>query len=517
MNIRDISKPVTAESLNESLEQKFGKRIKLEDFTLVQLQNSRNKIRTALSQIETNESFGSVNKSESYHKNKLFLDVLNAEISEREHIHVTEKAESEAQQKAAGAALAAKRGETSKSDLQGASKEMLKMSEKELEKIAGTKHSGIPAKKESVAQEGASDTKAKMKQIVSNFKPLTDEEKVVKAFSYKPGREFASVPVIVTENPEADEMYGPFASYIWSDKFGEMSHSYYHEDLEEAVRYAKMEIKDDAEEGNLDSAPGQQRLPFEEDFNDMRPDSVPDYDENDLDYEGGMAHKQLSTIEDAADELTDIISANENLPEWVQKKIILSMSYIDTARDYMKSAGKVDDEERGMPTESVIREGAEDQAEIVMAAKNMVDKITSWMEDTAEMQTESMLDLGDSIRDELGEQQSEQFTSSVKPALESLYTALEETRSTMVSGVRLVAGEEVEDMPGDDADMEEPAMEPTVDQEDQDIETPLDTDTDDDFGASEPAAGGEEEAGREKRESVNRSRKFATMLSSKKK
>jgi hypothetical protein len=171
-----------------------------------------------------------------------------------------------------------------------------------------------------------------------------------------------------------------------------------------------------------------------------------------------------------------------------------------------------------MPTESVIREGAEDQAEIVMAAKNMVDKITSWMEDTAEMQTESMLDLGDSIRDELGEEQSQQFTSTVKPSLESLYTALEDTRSTLVSGVRLVAGEEVADMPGDDMDAEDPEMEPTVDQEDgdiEDIDTPLDTD--DDFSASEPAVGGEEEAGREKRESVNRSRKFATMLSSKKK
>jgi hypothetical protein len=165
-----------------------------------------------------------------------------------------------------------------------------------------------------------------------------------------------------------------------------------------------------------------------------------------------------------------------------------------------------------------VREGAEDQAEIVMAAKNMVDKITSWMEDTAEMQTESMLDLGDSIRDELGEEQSQQFTSTVKPSLESLYTALEDTRSTLVSGVRLVAGEEVADMPGDDMDAEDPEMEPTVDQEDgdiEDIDTPLDTD--DEFSASEPAVGGEEEAGREKRESVNRSRKFATMLSSKKK
>jgi hypothetical protein len=513
MNIRDISKPVTAAALNESLEKKFGKRIRLEDFSLDQLFNARNKLRTAISQIETNESFGAVHHSENYQKNRLFLDVLNAEIKEREEVQVTEKAESEAQQKAAGAALAAKRGETPVSELVGASKEMYdSMSKKDLEDFASTKHSGIPAKKESVTSEGASDTKQKMKQIVSAFKPISKSEKVVKAFSYKPGKEFASVPVIITEDPKADEMYGPFASYIYSQKFGEMLHSYYHPDMEDAVSHAKTEIKDDAEQGNLDPSAGQQRLPFEEDY-----DRVPPEDHNDLDYEGGMAMKQLSTIEDAADELADCLKTDENLPEWVQKKIVLAMSYIDTARDFMKSAKDVD-RERSMGMESVIREGAEDQAEIVMAAKNMVDKITGWMEDTAEMQTESMLDLNDSIRDELGENEAQQFTDKVKPALESLYGSLEEARSVLVTGVQLVAGEEVQDMPGDDVESDVDAeMEPTVDQEAGDIDLDLDAEEDEDFAAAEPAAGGEEEAGREKRESVERSRKLASILSSKKK
>ena len=54
-------------------------------------------------------------------------------------------AKSKAQQMAAGAALAAKRGETSKSELRGASKSMEKsMSEKELEKLASTKRKGKP-------------------------------------------------------------------------------------------------------------------------------------------------------------------------------------------------------------------------------------------------------------------------------------------------------------------------------------------------------------------------------------
>ena len=51
-------------------------------------------------------------------------------------------AKSAAQQKAAGAALSAKRGDTPKSKLKGASKSMMSMSEKELKKMASTKRKG---------------------------------------------------------------------------------------------------------------------------------------------------------------------------------------------------------------------------------------------------------------------------------------------------------------------------------------------------------------------------------------
>ena len=57
-------------------------------------------------------------------------------------------AKSKAQQKAAGAALAAKRGEMPKSKLQGASKEMYEsMTESELEDFASTKREKLPEKK----------------------------------------------------------------------------------------------------------------------------------------------------------------------------------------------------------------------------------------------------------------------------------------------------------------------------------------------------------------------------------
>jgi len=169
-------------------------------------------------------------------------------------------------------------------------------------------------------------------------------------------------------------------------------------------------------------------------------------------------------------------------------------------------------------TGSVVKEGAEDTAELVMAAKDMVDRITSWMEDTAEMQTESMLELADAIRDEMGTEQSESFVATVKPALEQLYGTLETTRESLTAGVGMLTGEgePMDTMGADDMDME-----PTVDAEDgmdaeDDIDT-VDVDGEDEFAGAETSAGGEEEAGRAKRESIERSRGIAKILASKKK
>ena len=170
--------------------------------------------------------------------------------------------------------------------------------------------------------------------------------------------------------------------------------------------------------------------------------------------------------------------------------------------------------------ESIVREGAEDHAELVMAAKDMVDRLTGWMEDTAEMQSESMLELADAIRDEMGAEQADQFTNTVKPALEAMYTTMETTRVSLTQGVGQITGEaEPADMMGaDDAAM-------PMDDAEADMEMPTDGDIDmDDFEADAGSAGGDEEAGREKRESrinkkramLEQSRRLGAILSKKK-
>jgi hypothetical protein len=311
MNIREISKPVTAKSLNESLAKKFGQKINVEAFTLEQLQDARNKIRTKLSQVETLESFDSV-QNETYQKSKLFLDVLNAAIAER-----------------------------------------------------------------------------------SDF------------------------------DSEVEEKLDPVG-------------------------------KEDDDVNN-----------------DGKKDSSDEY-----------LKKRRAAIAKA------------------------------TASD-----SKTDEGAYGKKKKKKMSEGAEDEAELVMAAKDMVDRVTGWMEDTAEMQTESMLELADAIRDEMGSEKSEAFTASVKPALEEMYNAMESTRITLTAGVGMLTGEGDAPMMGDP--MADPAMD---DMADMPMEPTVDAEMDDGMATAEPAAGGEEEAGRPKRESIQRSkkkvvessRKLAALLSKKK-
>jgi hypothetical protein len=152
-----------------------------------------------------------------------------------------------------------------------------------------------------------------------------------------------------------------------------------------------------------------------------------------------------------------------------------------------------------------------------MASKDMVDRVTGWMEDTAEMQTESMLEIGDKIRDEMGVDKSEEFIGTVKPALESLFTSLESTRDSLTSGVAILTGEGApttmgDEVPGDDAEMD---MEPTVDDE-EGMETD-DPEGDDEFATADASAGGEEPADRAKRESVELSKRLGLLLASSKK
>jgi hypothetical protein len=311
MLINEFSKPVTVKSINENLAKKYGKTINVDKFTTEQLEDARNRLRTTLSQVETNESFDAVHTSETYQKNKMFLELLNTAISERQEI---EEAQSPAQKAAFAKMLAKKSGKS------------------------GKKSTG-------------KDTKDK-----------------------KP-------------------------------------------------KDGKMPMDDNGTPGDK----------------------------------------------------------SDDKPAFLKKK--------------------------------KVKEGAEEQATLVMAAKDMVDRITGWMEDTAEMQTESMLELGDKIRDELGVDQSETFINTVKPALGSLFTSLESTRDSLTSGVAILTGEGAPSTMGDEVPADDMDMEPTVDA-DAEAEAP---EGDDEFAAADASVGGDEPDDRGKRESIELSKRLGLLLADSKK
>ena len=153
--------------------------------------------------------------------------------------------------------------------------------------------------------------------------------------------------------------------------------------------------------------------------------------------------------------------------------------------DERKTVAKV------LPKEEV-QEGVEEQSELILAAKDMMDKVTGYLEDIASMKTEGMLELADRIRDEMGGDKADGFIQKIQPALEQAESTLTQTRQDLDAGVRILTGEEqASDTIGQDTD--------TMNT-DADLDS-LENPEADEFGATDAEAGGTEPEGREQRES----------------
>lgn len=63
-------------------------------------------------------------------------------------------------------------------------------------------------------------------------------------------------------------------------------------------------------------------------------------EKQEYDYEGDMAMSQLKSIMANAKRIHDMLSADTNLPEWVQSKITLAEDYISTAANYLQGEVK---------------------------------------------------------------------------------------------------------------------------------------------------------------------------------
>jgi len=325
MQIRELSKPVTAKRLNESLAKQFGYKLNLEQFSDVQLEDARNKLRTKLSQFEVSESFESMQTSTTYQKTRAMLDCINQELLER------------------------------------------------------------------------------------------------------------------ADKPD----------YIDLDKDG---------DEEESMKKAaKDKKKEKAVEENYVNKTFRTRA-------------------SQLSIPTSWINAALERVELGESDRTEL------------------KAELTTRYDLSESQASY-----------VLLEGEEEKAENIMASKDMVEQITGWLEDTAALKAEQLLELVDSIRETQGSDVAQQYQDSVKAALESLYTALETSRQGLSKGLAIISGGDVDTMGSapapaggtmpDASGMAAPAM-----------------------GAGEEGAemGGAPEGtvGREKRESVDYSRRLGMILAS---
>jgi len=164
------------------------------------------------------------------------------------------------------------------------------------------------------------------------------------------------------------------------------------------------------------------------------------------------------------------------------------------ATDRLEKGQPLSNDEKETIKKLIKKEGVEEQSELILAAKDMMDKVTGYLEDLATMKTEGMLELADRIRDEMGAEKADAFMQKIQPAIEQAESTLTTTRQELDNGVRILTGEEVASDPiGADDTMNMDA--------DLDSLDPEAGEGDDEFGASDAEAGGTEPEGREQRES----------------
>ena len=146
-----------------------------------------------------------------------------------------------------------------------------------------------------------------------------------------------------------------------------------------------------------------------------------------------------------------------------------------------------------------------DQAELVLAAKDMVDRVQKMAEDLASMQVEDLMPLVDAMRESFGTELANAFSASVDATLGAALETIKATREQVDQSVLVLTGEgaPVNDMMGGEAmpagDMGDPMAggpEMAIPAEDE-------------FAGEESAAGVEgEPLGRIPKESVQHAKKL---------
>ena len=96
------------------------------------------------------------------------------------------------------------------------------------------------------------------------------------------------------------------------------------------------------------------------------------------------------------------------------------------------------------------------QAQVVLAAQDMVDKLQDMIEDSTEMQFKELPALVDSIKNQIGPNQAAQFNNDAQAALSGLVQNLQSSKQQLEQALGVVTGQGPVPMPGADTGMTPP-------------------------------------------------------------
>ena len=88
------------------------------------------------------------------------------------------------------------------------------------------------------------------------------------------------------------------------------------------------------------------------------------------------------------------------------------------------------------------------QAQVVLAAQDMVDKMQDMIEDSTEMQFKELPALVDSIKNQIGQEQAAQFNNDAQAALSGLVQNLQGSKQQLEQALGVVTGQGPVAMPG---------------------------------------------------------------------
>jgi len=143
--------------------------------------------------------------------------------------------------------------------------------------------------------------------------------------------------------------------------------------------------------------------------------------------------------------------------------------------------------------ENSVNESELDQAEVLLAAKNMADELQKMAENLASMQVEELMSITNAMKEEVGTAEADTFNASAEAAIGSALEAVKSANAQVSDAVLVAQGQ----APESDMGMEEPMdapMEPEMDM-DAELDAPAD-----DFEGADAASAETDEEGREMKE-----------------